>query len=256
MTEAAAPAWITATWPAPAGIHGVATTRLLPGNSHPPFAAFNLGLHSGEQPDVVHANRQLLQRALRLPQEPRWLHQVHGTTVVDMDCERGNEIHGDASVSRRGNQVLAVLSADCLPILLCSDDPDNPAIAAVHAGWRGLAAGVLEAAVRAMDVAPGRLLAWLGPAVARDSYEVDAAVRSVFVAHDMRAADAFTATRPGHWQCDLYELARQRLHASSVTRIHGGGFDTATDPRFYSWRRACAEGGGTGRMATLIWRSS
>lgn len=247
--------WIRAQWPAPAGVHALTTTRLLPGNSRPPFDALNLGLHSGEARGVVEANRALLQRALQLPQPPRWLDQVHGNGVVNMDEQQVGELTGDAAVSRRGDQVLAVLSADCLPVVLCSTDSGQPAIAAAHAGWRGLSAGVLEAAVDAMGVAPEKLLAWFGPAIASPSYEVGEQVRAAFVGHDGYAAEAFVPTRPGHWQCDLYLLARQRLSAAGLTRIHGGNFDTRQDRRFYSWRRASAADTSTGRMATLVWRS-
>lgn len=248
--------WIRAQWPAPADVHAVTTTRLLPGNSRPPFDALNLGLRSGEPPSVVEANRQLLQRALQLPQPPHWLDQVHGNIVIDMDQQPVDEPSGDAAVSRRGNQVLAVLSADCLPVVFCSSEARQPAIAAAHAGWRGLSAGVLEATLDAMAVTPENVLAWLGPAIAASSYEVDEPVRAAFVTHDARAAEAFVPSRPGHWHCDLYLLARQRLNAAGVTRIHGGGLDTRQDTRFYSWRRASATHAPTGRMATLIWRSS
>jgi YfiH family protein len=135
-----------------------------------------------------------------------------------------------------------------MPVLFCTDDGDE--IAAAHAGWRGLAGGVLEAAVAAFDAAPARVMAWLGPCIGAASYEVGEEVHAAFVSHDAAAERAFVATRPGHWHCDLYALARLRLHAAGISRVHGGGFDTLTDGRFYSYRR---DGAGSGRFASLIW---
>ena len=150
----------------------------------------------------------------------------------------------------RGAAVLAILTADCLPVLFCADD--GSAIAAAHAGWRGLAAGVLEATLARLGVPASRVLAWLGPAIGARSYEVGDEVRAAFVAADAQAASAFAATRAGQWHCDLPALARQRLGAAGVTRIHGGGFDTLADARFYSYRRETV----TGRFASLIWRTA
>ncbi|EIL98661.1 hypothetical protein UUA_11026 [Rhodanobacter thiooxydans LCS2] len=144
--------------------------------------------------------------------------------------------------------VLAILTADCLPVLFCA--ADGREIGAAHAGWRGLAAGVLEATLTQLETPPARLLAWLGPCIGAASYEVGEEVRAAFVANDAAAAACFAATRPGHWRCDLAALARQRLAAAGVARIHGGGFDTHADPRFYSYRR---DGARSGRFASLIW---
>ena len=280
---------ITPDWPAPANVRALATTRRLPGNSQPPFEAFNLGLRSGEDAAVVRANRDLLVRALPLPSRPNWLRQVHGTCVAAIPSPLPALGHlppragdGNASIPRRhpvagigrpGDErefesipdpvdepeadaavtceldvVLAILTADCLPILFCADDGSE--VAAVHAGWRGLSSGVIEACLRAMRTPPGRVLAWLGPAIGPQSYEVGDEVRNAFLRQDENAVHAFDPTRPHHWRCDLYTLARRRLQVAGVTRVHGGGFDTFTDPRFYSYRR---DGARSGRFASLVW---
>ena len=236
-------------WPAPARVQALTTTRMLPGNSLPPFDAFNLGLRSGEDVETVRANRALLDRAFALPSPPRWLQQVHGDRVLRMTVEvPEGEPQADAVFTADPGVVLAIQSADCLPILLCADDGSE--IAAIHAGWRGLAVGVIESCVRRLTTPASGLLAWLGPAIAPQSYEVGDEVRAAFVEQDAGASTAFVATRPGHWYCDLYALARQRLAALGATRIFGGGFDTLVDARFYSYRR---DGARSGRMASLIW---
>jgi polyphenol oxidase len=245
MTET----WIFPDWPAPPRIHAAVTTRQGPGISAPPFDRFNLGLRSGDLADAVQTNRSALQQALALPAAPRWLRQVHGAGVAELGpLSSPDEPQADAAVSRIRGTVLSILTADCLPVLCCADDGSE--IAAAHAGWRGLAAGVLEATVQQLQTPPARLLAWLGPCIGAASYEVGDEVRAAFVANDGAAAACFTATRPGHWRCDLAGLARQRLASVGVTRIHGGGFDTCTDPRFYSYRR---DGARSGRFASLIW---
>ena len=160
-----------------------------------------------------------------------------------------SEPQADAAVTRTPGVVLAIQTADCLPVLFCAGDGSE--IAAAHAGWRGLSAGVLERTLDAMQAPRARILAWLGPAIAAQSYEVGAEVRAAFITHDAAAQSAFTPTRPGHWLCDLYALARQRLRAAGVTRISGGGFDTFTDSRLHSYRR---DGAHSGRMVSLIWR--
>ena len=237
-----------ANWPAPARVRTAITLRTMAGLSMPPFDACNLGARSGDDPAVVEANRAGLVGALGLPAQPMWLRQVHGNAVVDMDAAvRDAEFEADAAVTRSDGAVLAVLTADCLPVLLCADD--GSAIGIAHAGWRGLAAGVIEATVAKLGAAPASMLAWLGPAIGPDSYEVGAEVRAAFIAHDATAASAFEETRPGHWQCDLYALARQRLADIGVHRVFGGGFDTFSDSRFYSYRRDRA----TGRFASLVW---
>jgi purine-nucleoside/S-methyl-5'-thioadenosine phosphorylase / adenosine deaminase len=238
--------WITPDWPAPSNVHAVTTTRDGPDGTASTGYGFNVGIRCGDDPAAVARNRARLVGALSLPSEPRWLRQVHGTRVVT-DPEH-DEPEADAAVTRSPGVVLAIQTADCLPVLFCAADGSE--IAAAHAGWRGLAAGVLERTVEAMQASRGNIMAWLGPAIAAQSYEVGDEVRKAFLAHDPAAASAFIATRPGHWLCDLYQLARQRLRAAGVTRIHGGGFDTFTDSRLHSYRRGGAQ---SGRMASLIW---
>lgn len=241
-------AWWAPEWPMPANVRAAATTRSMPGVSLPPYRACNLGTRTGDDPRAVAENRARLAEALSLPAPPCWLRQVHGTTVAHVDDDNVQEPQADAAMTRESDRVLAILTADCLPVLFCADDGSE--IAAAHAGWRGLCAGVLENALAAMRSARGNILAWLGPAIGPQSYEVGDEVREAFLAHDAQAAAAFAAARQGHWHCDLYALARQRLCNAGVERIFGGGFDTFADSRFYSYRR---DGARSGRFATLIW---
>jgi hypothetical protein len=236
-------------------VQALTTLRAPAGDSASPFDRFNLGNRyaaDGDDPAVVDGNRLLLERGLDLPSAPRWLRQVHGTTVVRFDGSGdGAEPEADGAVTDAPGVVLAILTADCLPVVLAADDGSE--IGAAHAGWRGLAAGVLEATVAAMHTPPARLVAWLGPAAGPRAYEIGAEVHDAFVAHDAGAESAFVPTRPGHWRVDLYALARRRLAAAGVTRVHGGGLCTITDPaRFFSHRRDQR----TGRMATLAWRDA
>ena len=235
-------------WPVPPSVRAAVTTRLLPGASHAPFDAFNLGTRCGDEPAAVAANRAALVDRLGLPSAPLWLRQVHGIEVFDADAGAdASEPEADAAVTHRAGVVLAVLTADCVPVILAADD--GRAVGVAHAGWRGLAGGVLEATVAALRVPPDRLVAWIGPAIGAASYEVGAEVRAAFVDADAGAAVAFAATRPGHWLCDLPALVRRRLGAAGLARVHGGGFDTFADARFYSFRRDRE----TGRFATLAW---
>lgn len=233
----------------PSSVRTLVTMRDCPeGCSVAPYARFNLASHVGDDSLAVAANRQLLRRSL--PAEPCWLNQVHGTRVVAAEHAEPNT-DADACFSRSPNLVCAVLTADCLPVLLCAED--GSVVAAAHAGWRGLAAGVLEATVAAMNIPPKKLLAWLGPAIGATAFEVGDEVRAVFCRHDSRAEQAFMANGSGKWLCDLYLLARQRLAAMGVTRVSGGDLCTFSDARrFYSYRRD----GVTGRMAALIWREA
>lgn len=242
-------------WPAPARVRAVASTRRAPGGSAPPFGRCNLGARSGDDPRQVLANRADVAVALALPSAPHWLHQVHGAGVLGVDAPLPSprpiaaEPQADAAVTAAPGAVLAVLSADCLPVLFAA--ADGGVVGAAHAGWRGLAAGVLEATVAAMATPPERVLAWLGPAIGAASYEVGAEVRAAFVAGDPEASAAFAATRPGHWRCDLYALARLRLRRLGLRRIGGGDRDTfAESACFHSHRR---DGAASGRQATLIW---
>ena len=223
----------------------------MPGNSQPPYEAFNLGLRSGEDEAIVRSNRDLLVRSFGLPSAPRWLHQVHGNRSLRLTEEMlAGEPEADAAFTTRPDIVLAILTADCLPILVAADDGSE--IAAIHAGWRGLAAGVIESCIARLITPRENLLAWLGPGIGSTSYEVGDEVRGTFVDTDVGAAAAFAPTHPGHWHCDLYALARRRLAALGIAQIYGSGFDTFGDARFYSYRR---DGARSGRLATLIWRS-
>jgi YfiH family protein len=246
-TMAEVPAsWLVPDWSAPPGVRAMVTTREGLPSSPPSTYGFNIGTRCGDDPAAVVENRELLREVLSLPSEPRWLRQVHGTHVA-IDPAPG-EPEADAAVTRARGVVLAIQTADCLPVLFCNDD--GSAIGAVHAGWRGLSAGVLENTLAAMKGPRETIVAWFGPAIAAPSYEVGAEVRDAFLARDPAAASAFTATRPGHWLCDLYELARQHLRADGVTRIFGGDLDTFTDPRLHSYRR---DGANSGRMVSLLW---
>lgn len=232
-------------WPAHASVRAAMTTRA-GGRSLAPFDSFNLGDHVGDDPAAVRENRVRLMSELNLAREPGWLRQVHGTRVVQLPAVG---VAADASISVEPELACVVLVADCLPVLFC--DETGSVVAAAHAGWRGLAAGVLEMTVKALPVAPARLLAWLGPAIGPQHFEVGSEVRAAFVAHDAGAAAAFQpAATPGKWLADLYALARQRLQQSGLHRIYGGGLCTYSDAaRFYSYRRD----GACGRMAALIW---
>jgi polyphenol oxidase len=251
LNTAAMPgAILRAQWPAPGGVVAFTTLRHGAGVSQPPFDSFNLGLRSGDDADAVERNRNALIEDFALPSAPRWLRQVHGTTVA---IEPGfDEPEADAAITRAPGAVLAILTADCLPVVFAADDGSE--IAAAHAGWRGLAAGMLEATLEAMRASRERIVAWLGPAAGPASYEIGREVFDAFVAHDAQVQPAFTPTRSNHWRVDLYALARMRLARAGVTNVHGGGFDTIADARFFSHRRSTLDHGGrTGRMATLAW---
>ncbi|MDR3445109.1 MULTISPECIES: peptidoglycan editing factor PgeF [unclassified Dyella] len=243
-------AWIIPDWPAPAGVRAAVSTRQGPGVSTGPWGRFNLGARCGDVPEAVAANRTAVRSALGLGRDPRWLQQVHGVDVADVDrLADAQEPRADAAVTDQADQPLAILTADCLPVLFCT--ADGQSVAAAHAGWRGLQAGVLEATVNALKVPPAQVMAWLGPCIGKASYEVGGEVRDAFMALDVDAGEGFEPTRPGHWLCDLAWLARRRLQVAGVPAIYGGGFDTRTDDRFYSYRR---DGAQSGRFASLIWR--
>ncbi len=217
-------------WPAPANVRAAMTTRAL---------------------DVARPeDRRRLRDLLQLPAEPVWLRQVHGTGVARLPSPLERP-EADASFTTAPRVVCVAMAADCLPVLFCDDA--GSVVAVAHAGWRGLAAGVLEASVRALPAAPQSLMAWLGVAIGPASFEVGAEVREAFLARDGGAADCFKPRpAPGKFLADLYALARRRLAAAGVARVHGGGLDTLRDAaRFFSYRRD----GSTGRMAALVWRS-
>ncbi len=245
-----APGLFVPDWPAPPGVR-VVTTGRTGGQSRAPFDTFNLATHVGDDPAAVAANRARLRQVAALPSEPRWLEQVHGVAVVDAGAKVMHVPQADGAWSDRAGVVCAVMTADCLPVLLC--DRAGHQVAAVHAGWRGLLAGVIEAAVARFDGGGEAVLAWLGPAIGPTAFEVGDEVRAAFVARDGAAAAAFAPSSGGRWYADLFLLARQRLHGCGVAAIHGGGDCTFSQPdRYYSYRRD----GTTGRMASLIWREA
>ncbi len=233
-------------WPAPATVRAVATTRG-GGESVAPYASFNLGDHVGDNADRVAANRLRLQEITGLNHAPYWLKQVHGVRVVEA-CGNARGVEADGSWTRVPGQACVIMTADCLPAIFC--DRSGTSVAAAHAGWRGLAAGVLEATVHALPAAPDELLVWLGPAIGQLAYEVDGKVFEAFCGLDPDTASCFIPLREGHWLADLYALARFRLRQVGVTAVYGGDHCTYSDPeRFFSYRRD----GVTGRMATLVW---
>jgi YfiH family protein len=231
-------------WPAPARVKGLMTTRA-GGVSEAPWAGLNLGDHVGDNPEHVAANRARLRQ--QLPGEPAWLRQVHSARVVEVGREPTPE--ADASYTRQAGSVCAVLTADCLPVLFC--DRAGSVVAAAHAGWRGLAGGVLEVTVAAMQVPPGEMLVWMGAAIGPQALEVGDEVRQAFVGQHPEASEAFVPQpMPGKWLADIYHLARISLEHAGVQAIYGGGRCTYQETEsFYSYRRD----GVTGRMAALIW---
>lgn len=236
--------WITPDWPAPEWVRAVITTRT-GGHSQTPFASLNLAGHVGDDPAVVASNRAVLSERLGLPSEPLWLEQVHGCDVVEV---AGGACSADASTTEIPGQVCVVMTADCLPLLICNRAGTR--VAAVHAGWRGLAAGIIEAALQRFPEAGEELLVWLGPAIGPDRFEIGDEVRERFMSANPADAAAFVAADPGKWLADIYQLARSRLRAAGVGYVGGGGYCTMTETeRFFSYRRD----GITGRMAALIW---
>lgn len=236
----------SADWPAPSGVRTLQTTRL-GGVSVGPWASLNLAAHVGDEPHAVACNRQRLRHGANLPFEPLWLNQVHGTRVWDVQLAQP-PLDADAVISRSEGNICVVMTADCLPVLLC--DRAGGVVAAVHAGWRGLVNGVIEATVAATGISGDQLLAWLGPAIGARHFEVGDIVRDAFVHVDAAAAAAFVGKKAGKYWADIYLLARQRLEQSGVKSVYGGNHCTVSDSeRFFSYRRD----GVTGRMATLIW---
>lgn len=246
MNDAAALELIRPDWPAPASVRAVVTTRG-GGVSRGAYASLNHGDHVGDDAQAVAQNRARLREALDLAAEPSWLKQVHGIDVVEAGFGETGAV-ADGSHTDMMGTVCAVLTADCLPVLLCTRDGSK--VAALHAGWRGLAAGVLEAGVLAMRVPGAELLAWLGPGIGADAYEVGDDVYRACTEDDADAGSAFRANGPGKWFADMSALARMRLRNMGVEGVFGGGFCTWRDrERFFSYRRD----GVTGRFASLIW---
>lgn len=233
-------------WPAPPNVHACVTTRN-GGVSEGPFASLNLAAHVGDDPERVQENRMLLRAALGFESEPGWLNQVHGTRVVRAgSVPAGAE--ADAALAESPRVVCSVLTADCLPVLFCNDI--GTVVAAAHAGWRGLAAGILEQTIAAMGLPPRRLLAWLGPAIGPGAFEVGPEVRARFMADRPQAGAAFQAGAGDRYLADLYLLARQQLETAGVAHVFGGEFCTYSEPElFFSYRRD----GVCGRMASMIW---
>jgi YfiH family protein len=274
---------ITPEWPAPPGVRAAFTLRT-GGVSVAPYDSLNLGAGIGDAPATVAENRRRVREKLRLPVEPGWLEQVHGVQVVALAAGdaagaagpsrqvmsaasagagvsgaaaggsadvSGSVPIGDASVAWGAGQVCAIRVADCMPVLFAARD--GSAVGAAHAGWRGLAGGVLEATVDRLGISASQLIAWMGPAIGPKHFEVGDEVRAAFIAADPGAASAFVANARRRWQCDLYALARRRLAAIGVSGIYGGGWCTfAESERFFSYRRS----GQCGRMAALIWIES
>jgi YfiH family protein len=236
---------VKADWPAPAAVQAWVTERA-GGVSSGRYESLNLAQHVGDDPDCVVENRRRLESVLGLPGAPAWLEQVHGNRVLDLD--RAPPGAADGAVTSRRGVVCAVLTADCLPVVFC--DRRGGRVGVAHAGWRGLAAGVLGEAVAAMRAEPHDLMAWLGPAIGPEAYEVGGEVRDAFVREDAGASQAFRANSRGRWQADLYRLARRALTRLGVAAVHGGDFCTHREvQRFFSHRRQSP----CGRMATLVW---
>ena len=236
--------WIVPDWPAPANVRALITTRS-GGVSTGPYASFNLGELTEDAHAAVSENKHRLDALL--PGTPRWLRQVHGDRVVEADTV-GATVQADASFTRTPGIVCAVKIADCMPVLIC--DRAGEAVAIAHAGWRGLSQGVVENTVRALQIDPKRLCAYLGPAIGPDAFEVGEDVYEAFCGGDPDARSAFRPLRPGKWLADLFALGRLRLARLGITAVSGGGLCTvANGARFYSHRRDRI----TGRMAALVW---
>lgn len=244
--------WIKPDWPAPENVRSAVTLRQ-GGVSQQPFDSLNLGDHVGDNPNHVEQNRETVKAELGLPEMPPWLTQVHGTVVFNADNNRENQsLEADAIGSHQANKVCAVMTADCLPVLFCTRSGNS--VAAAHAGWKGLHAGVLEDTVKYMNCDDNsEIFAWLGPAIGPNVFEVGDEVREAFMKKHLACEEAFVAREvPGKWLADIYHLARIRLKSAGVQEIYGGGECTYSDHgRFYSYRRESV----TGRMASLVWRA-
>lgn len=235
-------------WPAPSHVTAFTTTRI-GGNSKAPYDSLNLAYHVNDDDNAVAANREQLGTQFRLPNPPCWLQQVHSTKVILAETYAQPPI-ADAVYTHEPGAVCAVLTADCLPLLLC--DQQGTQVAAVHAGWRGLAGGIIASTLAQFKAPRTAILAWLGPAIGPAAYEVGKEVKAAFEALEPQSESAFKpAARPEHWYADLYELARLQLKKSGVNQIFGGKHCTFTEKElFYSYRR---DGNASGRMASLIW---
>ncbi|MFS1537835.1 MAG: purine nucleoside phosphorylase YfiH [Candidatus Phlomobacter fragariae] len=234
-------------WPQPETVMAFSTTRI-GGNSLAPYDSFNLGLHVGDQLRLVEQNRNSLMKIAQLPTQPCWLNQIHGTRIIDLAKENNGNLQADAAYSCERGSVCVVMTADCLPVLLCNEQGTE--IAAVHAGWRGLCDGILEKAIKQFKSPVSSIMAWLGPAIGAEKFEVDSELRSAFIEHDAELAQGFKAYDNGKYLSDIYLLARLKLSAVGVQNVYGGTYCTVSEPTcFFSYRRD----GVTGRMASLIW---
>lgn len=242
--------YIVPNWPAPKLVKAYTTTRKH-GYSNPPFASFNLAYHVGDDPAKVTANRSRLAEDLNLPHEPIWIDQVHGINAVRAD-QIQSVVQADASYTQKAGTVCAILTADCLPLLLC--DRNATKVAVIHAGWKGLAAGIIEAILQGLPWTPKETLAWLGPAIGPTIFEVGAEVREQFLQSDPATDAAFIGlmdNREDKYLANIYSIAKQKLAKFGITEVYGGNYCTYTDSElFFSYRR---DKGKTGRMATLIW---
>jgi YfiH family protein len=240
------PRWLVPDWPAPRRVRAFVTTRA-GGVSGGEYASMNLGTRSGDDPGDVARNRLIVQG--HLPAAARWMSQVHGATVADLDRLGEEDVAtADAATAGKPGRVGVVLTADCMPLFLCDAAGRRAGVA--HAGWRGMAAGVIENTVGALEADPATVMAWMGPAIGPQAFEVGPEVRAAFLAVDPAAQRAFAAHTPGKYLADLYTLARQRLARAGVTRVYGGGFCTHRDAeRFFSYRRERK----SGRMGAFIW---
>jgi len=238
--------WLLPDWPAPAQVRAVMSSRL-GGVSRAPYDSMNLATHVGDDPADVQQNRQHLVEVLSLPAEPLWLNQVHGTRIVDVASD-AEGTDADGSIARGPQRPCVVMTADCLPVLIC--DRKGTQVAAVHAGWRGLVNGAIEAAIEKFDAPADELLVWLGVAIGPQHFEVGNEVREAFMQYDAGASEAFVATTAGKWLADIYRLAHRRLAMLGISAVYGGGgCSYADETHYYSYRRDrdC------GRMAALIW---
>ena len=234
-------------WPAPPNVHAYTTLRM-GGYSEGNYASFNLASRISDKPAAVKKNRALLKEKLHFTNAPKWLKQTHSTIVIDAATNKTTEPEGDAAFSKEPKTTCAVLTADCLPVLIC--DTKGTQVAAIHAGWRGLADGVIEASLDALGLAAEDTLVWLGPAIGATAFEVGDDVRQAFIKTDKNADTAFSVLSEDKWLADIYALATIRLNKRGVNAVFGGDYCTYTDPdKFYSYRRD----GDTGRMASVIW---
>lgn len=233
-------------WPAPSSIHALTTTRQS-GVSRGVYAYFNVATHVSDEPEHVARNRELLREENNLPGEPLWLQQTHSTIVIDA-AEHFDGIEADACFTQQANTICTVMTADCLPVLICAHDGSE--VAAVHAGWRGLAAGIIEKTIERMQSSPEDLLVWLGPAIGPKHFQVQQDVVSAFTQQNPDALNCFTQQSDTHWLADMVGLTQQRLAPLGIKHLYGGDLCTYTDAeKFYSHRRD----GTTGRIASLIW---